>query len=496
MLDDIEDGKIDVVITKDLSRLGRDHLKVGHFTEIYFPMKQIRYIAIHDGVDTANSNNDIAALKNVMNEFYSRDNSRKIRSSIKARAKAGLYRCSFNPIGYKKDPDNHNHLIVDEETRGIVQRIFALAVQGWGAHRISAYFRKEQVPSPSWWLHTRGERDYSKRFETPEKKYEWSHTVISNIIKNPLYLGHTLMCKTEVIFKAQISKRKPREEWIQVENTHEPLVSQEDFDTANAKILSRKRQQKSGEVSIFSGLIKCGTCGKAMCQRNYPKNGKYKIVLCGTYAGFGKDKCTEHRVFYDEVYNAVLADIQQHAQLAFSDRAAAVALALKMSRQSNGNKAKANIDKLKRAKRRYDEVTLLFDRLYEDSVSSRISNENFTRLVGKYQEEQEQLQTQIGSLESALREVKEIEENAVKWADLMAYYVGIQELTAENLNALIERIEVFDRAEVDGAVKQTVKVYYRFGGYIADRRFNAKVLKQLGYWSRFSEEERKERMAL
>lgn len=149
MLDDIEAGKIDVVITKDLSRLGRDHLKVGHFTEIYFPMKNVRYIAVNDCVDTANKNNDIAALKNVMNEFYSRDNSRKIRSSIRARAKAGLYRSSFNPIGYRKAPDNHNKLIVDEETAWIVKRIFEYANAGMGPNKIATLFRQEQVPCPS-----------------------------------------------------------------------------------------------------------------------------------------------------------------------------------------------------------------------------------------------------------------------------------------------------------------------------------------------------------
>ena len=147
MLDDIEAGKIDVVITKDLSRLGRDHLKVGHFTEIYFPMKNVRYIAVNDGVDTANKNNDIAALKNVMNEFYSRDNSRKIRSSIRARAKAGLYRSSFNPIGYRKSPDNHNKLMVDEETAWIVKRIFELANAGMGTHKSLLYSVRNKYPA-------------------------------------------------------------------------------------------------------------------------------------------------------------------------------------------------------------------------------------------------------------------------------------------------------------------------------------------------------------
>lgn len=476
MLDDIEAGKIDVVITKDLSRLGRDHLKVGHFTEIYFPMKNVRYIAVNDCVDTANKNNDIAALKNVMNEFYSRDNSRKIRSSIRARAKAGLYRCSFNPIGYLKAPDNHNKLIVDEETAWIVKRIFELANAGMGTHKIAKQFRKEQVPSPSWWLHSRGEKDYSKRFENPENKYEWSHTVIRNIIKNPLYLGHTVMCKKEIVFKVGVYKNVPEAEQIRVDDTHEPLVSQELFDGANAKILSRRREDTEHFVSPFAGLVKCGTCGKALGLRYWSKD-RSRVYVCTTYSHNTK-ACTDHRIYYEDLYNAVLADIQYHARLAYEDKGTAVALAVKMNDKADGSKGKTNESKLKQTKKRYDEVTRLFDRLYEDSLSGRISNDNFNRLIEKYQSEQEQLLGQIGTLENTLQEVKDNQINAVKWADLMAEYVGIQELNAENLNLLIERIEVFDRTVTDGEVEQTIRIRYRFGGYIGERTFKTKGLKR------------------
>lgn len=490
MLDDIEAGKIDVVITKDLSRLGRDHLKVGHFTEIYFPMKNVRYIAVNDGVDTANKNNDIAALKNVMNEFYSRDNSRKIRSSIRARAKAGLYRTSFNPIGYRKSPDNHNKLIVDGETAWIVKRIFELANAGMGAHKIAKTFREEQVPCPSWWLHSRGERDYSQRFENPANKYEWSHTVIRNIIANPLYLGHTVMCKTESIFKVGTFKKVPKADQIRVENTHEPLVSQELFDGANAKILSRRRDTTDNFVSPFSGLVKCGTCGKALGLRYWGKD-RHHIHVCTTYAHDTK-ACSDHRIYYEDLYNAVLADIQYHARLAYEDRDKAVALAMKMNAKADGNKGKSNESKLKQAKKRYDEVTRLFDRLYEDSLSGRISNDNFTRLIDKYQTEQEQLLGQIQNLENALQEVKDSQTNAVQWAALMADYVGIRELTAENLNLLVERIEVFDRTETDGEAEQVIRICYRFGGYIGERRFKAKVLRNTGGWERRRRKERKD----
>ena len=490
MLDDIEAGKIDVVITKDLSRLGRDHLKVGHFTEIYFPMKNVRYIAVNDCVDTANKNNDIAALKNVMNEFYSRDNSRKIRSSIRARAKAGLYRTSFNPIGYRKSPDNHNKLIVDGETAWIVKRIFELANAGMGAHKIAKTFREEQVPSPSWWLHSRGEKDYSERFENPANKYEWSHTVIRNIIKNPLYRGHTVMCKTESIFKVGTFKKVPEADQIRVENTHEPLVSQEIFDGANAKILSRRRDTTDNFISPFAGLVKCGTCGKALGLRYWGKD-RHHIYVCTTYAQDTK-ACSDHRIYYEDLYNAVLADIQYHARLAYEDRDKAVALAVKMNAKADGNKGKSNESKLKQAKKRYDEVTRLFDRLYEDSLSGRISNDNFTRLIDKYQTEQEQLLGQIQSLENALQEVKDSQTNAVQWAALMADYVGIQELTAENLNLLVERIEVFDRTETDGEAEQVIRICYRFGGYIEERRFKVKILRNTGGWERRRRKERKD----
>lgn len=312
-------------------------------------MKNVRYITVNDCVDTANKNNDIAALKNVMNEFYSRYNSRKICSSIRARAKAGLYRCSFNPIGYLKSPDNHNKLIIDAETAWIVKRIFELAAR-MGAHKIATLFRREQVSCPSWWLYSRGEKDYSKRFENPENKYEWSHTVIRNIIKNPLYLSHTIMCKKEIMFKVGVYKNVPEADQIRVENTHEK-------------------------------------CGRALGLQYWEKD-RHRVYICTTYAHNTKS-CTDHRIYYEDLYKAVLADIQYHARLAYEDRDKAVALAVKMNDKADGNKGKTNESKLKQTKKRYDEVSRLFDRLYEDSLSGRISNDNFNRLIEKYQSEQE-----------------------------------------------------------------------------------------------------------
>lgn len=472
MVSDIEAGKIDIVITKDLSRLGRDHLQVGHYTEIYFPMKGVRYIAVNDNVDTANKNNDIAAIKNVMNEFYSRDNSRKIKSSIRARAKAGLYRSSFNPIGYKKAPDNRNKLIVDEETAWIVKRIFELVLAGNGPHRIVTIFRDEQVPCPSWWLHSRGEKDYSDRFEGhPEKKYEWSHTVIRNIVSNPLYLGSTVMCKTETVFKAGICKKNAKKDQVKVDGTHEALISQEDFDRANDMILSRKRADCSGNVSIFSGLIKCADCGKAMSQRYWTRS-HVKIFVCGTYAANTK-ACTDHRIFYDDLYEAVLSDIREMASLAFADKDRAIQKAMDSFYSSNSGEANQTEMKLKKARKRYDDVTQLFDRLYEDALEGRITPLNQERLMQKYQAEQDQLLSQIEQLEKTLKSHKDAELNALRWAEEMAKLTELQELDAELLNRIIERIEVSNREDLDGEVRQKVKIIYRFSGFASDHSFSA-----------------------
>ena len=265
------------------------------------------------------------------------------------------------------------------------------------------------------------------------------------------------------------------EDWITVENTHEPLVTQEVFDGANEKILSRRRDTTDNFVSPFAGLVKCGTCGKALGLR-YWTGKRHRIYVCTTYAHDTK-ACTDHRIFYEDLYKAVLADIQYHARLAYEDREKAVALAVKMNARADGSKGKNNADRLKAAKKRYEEVTRLFDRLYEDSVSGRISHDNFNRLMDKYQTEQEQLLGQIQALETAMQEVKDNQQNAVRWAELMAQYVGIQELTAENLNLLVERIEVYDRTETNAGAEQMIKICYRFGGYIGERVFSAKVLK-------------------
>lgn len=271
MIDDIVAGKIHTVITKDLSRMGRDHLGVGHYTEIFFPTQGVRYIAVNDNVDTSSSqSNDFAALKNVINEFYSRDTSRKIKASVQARAKEGKYRSTASPFGYIKDPNDKNHLIPDPETSHYIKQIFELVVQGYGNSRLRGFLRENKVPCPSWFHYIRGEQDKGYMFPTEESRYFWRPDTLRLIIRNRVYMGDCVNGKTTAIFKTKIKKKVPKEDWIIVKDTHEPLVSRELWERAN-ELVSIKRhnaeQNRTGYISPFTGILKCHDCGKALTDR-------------------------------------------------------------------------------------------------------------------------------------------------------------------------------------------------------------------------------------
>ncbi|MGO5085774.1 recombinase family protein [Oscillospiraceae bacterium LCP25S3_F9] len=291
MIDDVATGKIGVVVVKDLSRFGRDHIVVGQYQELYFPSKKVRFIALNDGIDTLNSHStDYAALKNVINEFYSRDTSRKIKAAFRSRAKDGKYHSKTAPFGYLKDPDNHNHLIPDPETAPVVVKIYDLVLKGWGNHRIRDYLRETKVPVPSWYMHIRGIEDKSHMFPDEESKYIWRPDTLRLLIRNRVYCGDCVLCKSDTVFKTKKHFKTDEADWITVENTHEPIVSRETWERANELVAVKRREYKEtlkDDLNIFSGLLKCADCGKALSRRKYGSNSSHMIYVCGTYATYG-----------------------------------------------------------------------------------------------------------------------------------------------------------------------------------------------------------------
>lgn len=470
MIDDVAVGKISVVVVKDLSRFGRDHIVVGQYQEIYFPSKKVRFIALNDGIDTVNSHTtDYAALKNVINEFYSRDTSRKIKAAFRARAKDGKYHAKAAPFGYLKDPNDHNHLIPDPETAPIVAKIYDLVLKGWGNHRIRDYLRETKVPVPSWYQHIRGVEDKSHMFPDEDSKYIWRPDTLRLLIRNRVYCGDCVLCKSDTIFKTKQHFKTDEKEWITVENTHEAIVSREIWERANELIAVKRREYRktlTGDLNIFSGLLKCADCGKALSRRKYGSNSGHMIYVCGTYATYGSHKCTQHKIFEEDLTAAMLADIQELFSAVTKNKARLIDLLIKGKAKSEGKTLTTKETQYKRVCKRLEDVNRLIDKLYEDSISGKVNETNFVRLLGKYQQEQESILAEKEKLQGETAAVREIRSDVEHFADLLERYGDISKLTPEILNMLVEKIVVYEPRAVDGVMRQQLDVYYRYIGVI------------------------------
>ena len=325
MLKAVERKQVNIVVTKDLSRLGRNYLQTGHLIEDFFPRHGVRYIAMNDGIDTMRESNDIAPFKNILNEMYSKDISKKVHSSYLLKAQKGQFTGCLAPFGYRKDPKNKNHLLIDEETVPIVRQIFQWALEGHGPNFIRRRLEAQRIPCPTWWNRQRGLRNTFTKWEKQDPingKYVWDFSVIKDILTNPVYTGAIASQKKEYRFKIGTIGEKRPEDWIVVEGQHQPIVDRSSFEIVQEKLRSRQRPRQNGEVSLFAGLLKCGECGKALTIR--ATNAKYpqKIYACKTYNAYGKNHCTQHRVEYDVLYDLVLHKIQKCARAALRDEAA------------------------------------------------------------------------------------------------------------------------------------------------------------------------------
>lgn len=412
----------------------------------------------------------------MINEFYSRDSSRKIKASIQARAKDGKYRSTAAPFGYLKDPADHNHLIPDPETAPYVKKIFELTASGWGNYRIRNYLRDNKVGCPSWYQYVRGEQNKGHMFPTEESRYFWRPDTLRLLIRNMVYMGDCVNGKTRKIFKTKHKPKTEEKDWIVVENTHEPLVSRELWHTAN-ELVAVKRQEyknsKSGYISPFAGLLKCHDCGKALSRRKYGSKSLHPVYVCGTYATYGVGKCSQHKIFEDDLYNVVLKDIREKAQMALLSRDKLINSIVKEGIKSNGRTQEAKKRSYKAAVKRLAELDKLLGKLYEDSIIGKITQDNFDRLMDKYQQEQKEVAAEVNAFESAETELSDKRSDAEKCVDLLAQYAEIEQLTTENLNALISRIEVHDCVPVDGVMRQQLDIYYRYAGVVNSCEFDS-----------------------
>ena len=465
MIQDIEAKRINCVITKDLSRLGRNYLDCGLYLEVFFPEHGVRYISVNDGVDTLNkSAMDITPFRNILNEMYAADVSMKVKSALRARFNSGLYVSTSPPYGYLKDPADHNHLIIDEKAAPVVKLIFQMALDGAGIGKIRNHLNASHILRPAAYAAAeRGESGYERHFEGKEdNRYQWSNNSVRAILRSPVYAGNLVGYKRVAV--SMKSKKRPSklpEEWEVIPNTHEGIVTQAQFDTVQRLMTSRRRDKGgSGFDNIFSGILKCADCGYAMRamsanRRKRPDPIDCVQYVCNNYGTNGTEGCSAHTIEARDLFDTVLADIRHYARLAVEGDEKRVRQLQQQLSSIGATEQKA----LEREKRK------LSKRLGE--LVSR-----------KYEAEQAQLSGRIEEINASLAEKETSDNGVTDFFSLIAGYADAAELSAAMVNALIEKITVGERVQKeDGTVEQTIKIYYKFVGVLSNE-LHIKVTKR------------------
>ena len=472
MMQDVEAGKVNCIASKDLSRFGREHIMMDYYLEFVFPEKGIRYIAVSDNEDTEKGLSDFVPFKNLFNEWFAKDTSRKVKNSLHAKFLAGERTFAYAPLGYKRDPDVKNRLVIDEETRWIVEKIFDLAFHGAGAAKITGILLDEQVPTPGWLNYTRYGTFANIYADAPEKKrYAWTVAQVKSIVKNETYIGNSVHgIQTNISYKNKKKIRKPPEEWLRIENTHEAIIPKEVFEQVQEQIANRRRKMKTATTQIFSGLVKCADCGWSMSYGTNNSNSKpFHYFVCTNYRQHGPRHCdcTSHYIRYDTLYAYVLSRLQYWSAQSDMGKEYLKRQLLHANDREQQRMVKMRDAELKRAQKRQKELDRLFSKLYEDWAAERITEYNFKVLSEKYQTEQAEVLEKIERLQAELATEQQTVVNIDQWIGLIQQYAHPEELTAEMLNALIEKIVVHEKTVgEDGEKEQIVDIYYRFVGKI------------------------------
>ena len=461
---DIEAGKVAHLLCKDLSRLGREYLQVGQLTELYFPEKGVRFIAVNDGVDSlVESSNDFNPIRNWANELHAKDTSKKVRAIKRMQAERGERSGSKPPYGYKKKDAQSKEIIPDEATAPVVCRIFELCAAGKGPNQIARILTGEQILNPT--------NQYYQATGTAcnhldtTRPYSWCGKTVANILENIVYLGHTLSMKhTTLSYKNKKQIKRPESEQILVKNTHAPLVSQELWEIVQEVRRHKRRPPKHmEEPNLFSGLAYCSDCGQylVLCRTEKMREDQY-YFRCSTYGKRGKDACTPHQIREVDLKQIVLDDLRRVTHFArMKERQFAEYINQKntLELRREINRVQKELDAMRR---RDGELSALFKRLYEDNVLGRVTNEQFRMLSADYNGEQKELEPAIPAKEEQLERLKASVANVDAFIEKAKQYTAIDELTPQLLRLFIQRIEIGERTKKHSrSAGQSVRIVYR-----------------------------------
>ena len=467
MLADIEAGKVGTVIVKDMSRLGRNYLQVGMYTEMIFPQKGVRFIAINDGVDSAQGENDFAPLRNIFNEWLVRDTSKKIKAVKRSKGMSGKPITSKPVYGYLMDEDEN--FIIDEEAAPVVRQIYSLCLAGNGPTKIARMLTEQQIPTP-------GTLEYRRTGSTrryhPGYECKWATNTVVHLLENREYTGCLVNFKTEKpSYKLKHSIENPPEKQAVFENHHEPIIDRETWERVQELRKQRKRPNRYDEVGLFSGILFCADCGSVMYQQRYQTDKrKQACYICGSYKKRTAD-CTAHFIRTDLLTAGVLSNLRKVTSYAAKHEARFMKLLIEQNEDGDRRRNAAKKKELEAAEKRIAELSAIFKRLYEDSVTGRISDERFTELSADYEAEQKELKERAARLREELSKAQEATANAEKFMNVVRRHTTIEELTPTLLREFVEKIVVHESVALDGKRRgklrrQEIEIYYSFVGKV------------------------------
>ena len=465
MMEQLAAGKAAAVFVKDLSRLGRNYIEVGRLTEEFFPGHDIRLVAVSDNIDTAEGENELAPIRNLFNEWYARDISKKRRISNKIKGNAGEP-MGPPPYGYKKDPDDPKRWIVDEEAAQVVRRVFRMTLDGYGTEQIATIFSEEKILTPiAYWREKGVNRPGKSKLRGP---YMWNSSTITHILSLQEYCGDILNFKTySKSYKNKKRLANDRENWVIFQDVHEPIIERAVFEQVQQKRGKiRKRRTHEGERNMFSGLLVCADCGHNLHFHFNQGNPDIKYFNCSNYKG-NRGTCTStHYVRVDFLEQVVLGEIRRLTKFASQFEDEFVKAVIGHSQQAEATDRKLKEKELKALQARDEELDGLFERIYEDNVSGKLSDDRFARMSRRYEEEQKELAEKIKALRAEIDKQNSQSMTTDMFISLVRKYTRARKLTPRMLNELIEKIEVFNAEKVDGVWEQRLRIHYNCVGAI------------------------------
>ena len=468
MIAEMDAGRIGTVIVKDMSRLGRDYLKVGFYTEVAFPEADVRFIAINNGVDSANQQeSDLTPFINIFNEFYAKDTSKKIRAVFKAKGQSGKPLCTNPPYGYKKDPDDKTRWIVDDEAAAVVKEIFHLCMSGYGPTQIAKELRKRRIETPAEYGKRVGVNVPAAKQRENDDPCRWTTSTVVHILERREYTGCTVNFKTyKKSYKSKKQVKNDPSEWAIFEGMHEAIIEPEVYDTVQKIRDGRRRQTPMGEMPALSGMVYCADCGHKLYQVRGRCLPQSEYMVCATYRKKGKSVCPSHQIRNSVIEQLLLEDLQRVTAYARNHEDEFLRLVTRNSEKALDRELRDCRKEYEQAKARIAKLDTLIQRIYEDNVEGKISDDRFAKLSGNYEAEQAQLQSRAEELQRFLDDAKEKSLNADHFLALVRKYTDIRELDAEIIREFVERINVFQAEKVDGHRQQHIQIIYNCIGAV------------------------------